>query len=45
MNSPNHRANILSRSYQDTGMGVAFGYPGAQGYRGATYTEDFGAHC
>ena len=45
MNSPDHRANILSRSYRDTGMGVAFGYPGAQGYRGATYTEDFGAHC
>ena len=44
MNSPGHRENILSPAYRDTGVGVAFGYPGARG-RGATYTEDFGAHC
>ena len=45
MNSPEHRANILDGRYHDTGLGVAFGFPGARGYRGATYTEDFGGHC
>ena len=45
MNSPGHRANILSAGFHDTGIGVAYGYPGASGYRGATYTEDFGSRC
>jgi uncharacterized protein YkwD len=45
MNSPGHRANILSSTYRDTGLGVAYGYPGARHARGATYTQDFGRHC
>lgn len=45
MNSPGHRANILSASYRDAGVGVAFGYPGAPGWRGATITQDFGLRC
>jgi uncharacterized protein YkwD len=45
MNSPGHRANILDRSYHDTGLGVAYGYPGVTSMRGATYTEDFGRRC
>jgi uncharacterized protein YkwD len=45
MNSPGHRANILSPTYRDTGLGVAYGYPGARHLRGATYTQDFGRHC
>jgi uncharacterized protein YkwD len=45
MNSPGHRANILSSTYRDTGLGVAYGYPGARRARGATYTQDFGRHC
>jgi uncharacterized protein YkwD len=45
MNSAGHRANILSASYRDAGVGVAFGYPGAPGWRGATFTQDFGRRC
>jgi uncharacterized protein YkwD len=45
MNSPGHRANILSSTYRDTGLGVAYGYPGARHVWGATYTQDFGRHC
>jgi uncharacterized protein YkwD len=45
MRSPGHRANILARSFRDSGIGVAYGYPGARGMRGATYTEDFGSRC
>ena len=42
MNSPGHRANILSRSFRDTGIGVALGSP--TGYRdAATYVNTFGA--
>jgi uncharacterized protein YkwD len=40
MNSPPHRANILSRSFREIGIGVAFGIPVGGG--GATYTTDFG---
>lgn len=40
MNSPGHRANILSRSFRAIGIGIAAGTP--QGPRGATYTTDFG---
>src|SRR4051812_27692522 len=29
MNSPGHRANILSHRFREAGMGVAFGDPGA----------------
>lgn len=40
MNSPGHRANILSESYGSIGIGVASGTPVGGG--GATYTTDFG---
>jgi uncharacterized protein YkwD len=40
MGSPPHRANILSPSIQDAGVGVARGLP--MGGSGATYTLDLG---
>ena len=40
MNSPGHRANILSRSFRSIGIGIAPGTP--IGLAGATYTTDFG---
>jgi len=40
MNSPGHRANILSRSFRAIGIGIAAGTPSGGG--GATYTTDFG---
>ena len=40
MNSPGHRANILSRSFRSIGIGIAAGTPFGSG--GATYTTDFG---
>jgi len=43
MRSPSHRANILSPSFHDFGVGVARGFPGGLGARAATYTLDFGA--
>ena len=42
MESPPHRANILSRKFRDAGLGVAFGDPGA-GEDGVTYALDFGS--
>src|SRR3954468_20183062 len=42
MESPGHRANILSRSFREGGMGVAFGDVGA-GEEGVTYALDFGS--
>ena len=43
MNSSDHRANILNRSYQHIGVGVAWGTPSSGRDRGsATYTTDFG---
>jgi uncharacterized protein YkwD len=43
MNSPGHRANILSPSYDEIGVGVAGGRPNAAGHNNAaTYTTDFG---
>lgn len=44
MNSPGHRANILNPRYRDTGLGVAYGFPGLR-RRGATFTEDLGQRC
>lgn len=41
MDSPGHRANILSRSYRQIGIGIVTGTPA--GMAGATYTTDFGA--
>jgi uncharacterized protein YkwD len=45
MASPEHRANILSVSFRDTGIGVVPEVPSALGggQAGATYTQDFGA--
>jgi uncharacterized protein YkwD len=43
MNSAGHRANILSPSFRDIGIGVALGAPGATGGPAATYTTDFGS--
>jgi uncharacterized protein YkwD len=40
MNSPGHRANILSESFRQIGIGIASGTPVGTG--GATYTTDFG---
>jgi uncharacterized protein YkwD len=40
MNSPGHRANILSRSFRAIGIGIAAGTPSGRG--GSTYTTDFG---
>jgi uncharacterized protein YkwD len=40
MNSPGHRANILSSSFRAIGIGIALGTPVGGG--GATYTTDFG---
>ena len=42
MQSPPHRANILSGSYQQLGVGVAKGTPTKQSAKGAMYTVDFG---
>lgn len=44
MNSPGHRANILSSSYREIGIGVADGAPVAGGGNpAATYATEFGA--
>jgi uncharacterized protein YkwD len=44
MNSPGHRANILSPSFREIGIGVAYGAPVAGGGKpAATYATDFGA--
>jgi uncharacterized protein YkwD len=40
MKSPPHRANILSSSFREVGIGLASGTP--VGVDGATYTTDFG---
>ena len=40
INSSPHRANILSRSFREIGIGLASGTPVGSG--GATYTTDFG---
>jgi uncharacterized protein YkwD len=43
MNSPGHRANILSPSFREIGIGVSFGAPvGRGGGPAATYATDFG---
>jgi uncharacterized protein YkwD len=42
MNSPGHRANILSPAFREVGIGLALGAPGAGG-PAATYATDFGA--
>jgi uncharacterized protein YkwD len=43
MNSPGHRANILSRSFNEVGIGLAYGAPvHVGGAPAATYATDFG---
>jgi uncharacterized protein YkwD len=42
MNSAGHKRNILHRSFEEIGVGVALGAPGS-GSSGATYTTTFGA--
>jgi uncharacterized protein YkwD len=49
MHSPGHRANILSPTYREIGIGIAVGLPvgrahASRGADGATYTTDFGSH-
>ena len=41
MNSPGHRANILSRVFREIGVGFSAGTPEA-GAPGGIYTTDFG---
>jgi uncharacterized protein YkwD len=41
MNSPGHRANILSGSFREIGIGLAIGGPNAGG-QAATYATEFG---
>jgi uncharacterized protein YkwD len=41
MDSPGHRANILSSSFREVGIGFAMGAPGASG-PAATYATEFG---
>jgi uncharacterized protein YkwD len=43
MNSPGHRANILSASFREVGIGLALGAPGTDGSPAATYATEFGA--
>jgi uncharacterized protein YkwD len=43
MNSPAHRANILTRRFREIGIGVAEGAPVRVGVPAATYTTDFGS--
>ena len=42
MNSPPHRANILSRSFREIGVGISRGAPVAGVSDGVTYATDFG---
>jgi uncharacterized protein YkwD len=42
MNSPPHRANILSRDFRDIGIGFSSGTPSSGHADGAIYTTDFG---
>lgn len=44
MRSPGHRANILSRSFRDIGIGIVPGAPTGRHPGGATYTTDFGRY-
>ncbi len=43
MNSPPHRALILSQAMEEVGIGVKAGRPGNSRAKAATYTADFGA--
>jgi len=43
MQSPEHRANILRRSFRDIGLGVSWGTPLTPTGVGGIYTADFGS--
>jgi uncharacterized protein YkwD len=43
MDSPGHKANILSRRFHEIGIGIARGTPSSRVDGGATYATDFGA--
>jgi uncharacterized protein YkwD len=43
MKSPGHRANILSSTFREVGIGVAHGAPVSSSAPAATYATDFGA--
>ena len=43
MDSPPHRANILSRRFREIGIGIARGTPSSRDVGGATYATDFGS--
>jgi len=42
MNSPGHRANILSAQFREIGVGFARGAPANASANAAIYTTDFG---
>jgi uncharacterized protein YkwD len=42
MNSPGHRANILSGAFREIGVGFAAGTPSSKRGAGGIYTADFG---
>lgn len=42
MNSPGHKANILSKDFRDIGIGFSRGTPSDGRASGAVYTTDFG---
>jgi serralysin len=44
MNSPEHRANLMSATYKDVGLGIELGQftQGGQTFRSVVVTEDFG---
>ena len=42
MHSSPHRANILTSSFREVGLGIVPGIPGRAGARGGTYTTVFG---
>ena len=42
MTSPSHRSVLLTRSFREAGVGVAWGVPDRHLAGGATYTVDFG---
>lgn len=43
MNSPPHKANILSPRFKFLGVGIAVGLPVSPGRPGSTYTQNFGS--
>ena len=45
MNSPEHKANILNATFQESGVGITMGVPASQSSgapTGATFVQDFG---